>query len=461
MKILFPSQKYINSQKNIEIKQGEFEYSDPLVVPEHSWEGHRSHVYGSILKVDDKLSMYYQCGNALRVGLAQSEDKGKTWIKPMVNKVTFDQSGMTTIQAVDSATYKADSIKDTKDAVDTNLVSTLHMPSVVHDPSSEYPFKMFGYGEGGYRVEFSKDGIHFEDYENNPVIELMDFPNEKTNKTWYSDVSPVFKDYNKRKYVAMTKTYEVDDDGITRRCVGYSESSDFKNWSKVETVWQPDDSDDKLAKEKGFEWADFYGLCPFNYGEYYLGMLWMFNIESELPKGTNVGKMEIYLAYSEDGKNWKKAFDEALIPYDFHGKDGGMITTANMPLFEKDKIRVFYSDSNFLHGYREKEFTIEYDRPTFVTREATFRKDGFAYAYSENGEIRTKPIDVSYKNIFLNANSEGGSIVVSIVQGGKVQQSFSLQDIDTLGYRLQTTVLGEAEFVIVLKNAKFYSLEIV
>jgi hypothetical protein len=38
------------------------------------------------------------------------------------------------------------------------------------------------------------------------------------------------------------------------------------------------------------------------------------------------------------------------------------------------------------------------------------------------------------------------------MQAGKLQQSFNLSDIDTLGYRLQTTAQGEVEFVIVLKK---------
>jgi hypothetical protein len=463
IKIVFPSQKYIRNLKDIDIKQGEFEYSDPLVVPQKHYEGHRTHVYGSILKLDDVYKMYYQCGNALRVGLAESKDGGNTWQKPITSKAKFDGQS-TVIQAVDTIDdYIVPELsnKSDKDGEETNLVSTLHMPSVVYDKNSTYPYKMFGYGEGGYRVEFSKDGINFEDYENNPVMKLLEYPNEESKKTWYSDVSPVFKDYHQKKYVAMTKTYEIDKDGLTRRCVGYSESTDFKNWSEVKTVWQPDDSDDKLAKEKGFNWADFYGLCAFNYADYYMGLLWMFNIEKELPQGTHVGKMEVYLAYSEDGKNWSKLFDEALIPYDFHGKDGGMITTSNMPVFERDKIRVHYSDSNFLHGFREKEFDLEYEHPTFVTREATFRRDGFVYAYSNDGEITTKPIDVTHKQIYINADSTGGEIRVHLMQAGKLQQSFNLSDIDTLGYRLQTTAQGEVEFVIVLKNAKFYSLDIV
>lgn len=461
MKIVFPSQKYISELKNVEIKQGEFSYSDPLVVPDKKWEGHRTHTYGSVIKTQDEYRMYYQCGNALIVSLATSKD-GKVWEKPFTNKVEFDEKGMACIQAVDTIDeYKAPSIQDTPNAVDTNIVSTLHEPTVIYDKVGEYPYKMFGYGEEGFRVEFSKDGITFEDYEKNPVIPIMEFPNEISKKTWYSDVSPVFKDYHKKRYVAMTKTYHTDNEGRTRRCVGYSESKDFKEWSDVETVWIPDDSDDTLAKAKGYNWADFYGLCAFNYGDYYMGVLWLFNIESELPKGTHIGKMDAYLAYSEDGKCWQKAFDKPIIPYDMHGSDGGMITTASEPIFERDKIRLFYSNSNFLHGFREKEFTIEYDRPTFVTREATFRRDGFAYAYSQNGEIKTKLIDITCKRLFINIDASEGEARIYIMQGEKLKQAYNLKGLDVMMHNLNCTINGEVEFIIQLANARFYSLDIV
>jgi hypothetical protein len=124
--------------------------------------------------------------------------------------------------------------------------------------------------------------------------------------------------------------------------VGYSESDDFIHWSAPETIWAPGAPEDRLARKRGFQWADFYGLCGFNYGDGYLGLLWRFFIDYELERGTHEGKIEVFLAGSPDGKNWRRLSDEALIPLSPNGWDSGMITTAGQPIFLRNSIRLYY-----------------------------------------------------------------------------------------------------------------------
>jgi len=131
-----------------------------------------------------------------------------------------------------------------------------------------------------------------------------------------------------------------------------STSKDFLNWTRPRTIWIPSDKEDKLAKDKGFKWADFYGLCPFNWKDYYLGFLWVFLIDHEIPDGTHWGKIEVYLAYSRDCIHWERISDEPLIPAD--GWKSGTVSTANLPVETKGELKVYFSGSNFYHGYNEK-----------------------------------------------------------------------------------------------------------
>ncbi len=325
---------------------------NPIITPEYPWEGLSTYLYGSVVELEHKLRMYYQSyvdGIGYFVCLAESED-GINWEKPLIKPLNE------TVPKLYPTVEINNKIKDFYHKTEnlnlmSNVVMDYHIPSVIYNPKEEYPYKMFGYTSKGYCVAFSKDGINFEEYEGNPVIPLMKFPNKKTGKVWYSDVAPVFFDKRKKIYRAMVKTYKIDQEGRTRRCIGMSTSKDFITWTRPRTIWIPSEKEDNLAREKGFKWADFYGLCPFNYKDYYLGFLWLFFIDHEIPEGTHWGKIEVYLAYSKDCIHWERVSDEPLISS--YGWKSGMVFTSNTPLDTGDKIKIYFSGTNFLHGSLE------------------------------------------------------------------------------------------------------------
>ncbi|ADO45723.1 hypothetical protein Hydth_1338 [Hydrogenobacter thermophilus TK-6] len=327
---------------------------EKLICPEYPWEGVHTYLYGSVIKLSTGYRMYYQSyldGIGFFVCLAESED-GINWKKPLIKPLKEAVPYLYPTVEVEGKIL--DFYHSTKSLeCMSNVVANYHIHSVLHNPEDEYPYKLFGYTQEGYCVAFSKDGINFIQYEANPVIPLLKFPNRKTKKVWYSDVAPVFYDRKRRLYKAMVKTYKMDAEGRTRRCVGLSTSKDFLNWTKPKTVWIPSQEEDKLAQKLGFNWADFYGLCPFNYKDYYLGLLWLFFIDYEFERGTHEGKIGLYLAYSKDSLHWQRLSDEPLIPLeDWHN---GMITTANQPIIEGNRLKIYYSGANFTHGYGEYE----------------------------------------------------------------------------------------------------------
>jgi len=369
--------------------------------------------------------MWYQA-HGIYVAYARSRD-GINWQKPLLKGFRLDQPKVGPTVGLDDGGKELCAPISRSRIMKSNVVADLHMPSLIYDPDDQArPYKLFGYTDRGYCAAFSKDGIHFKPAAANPVIPLMKFPAHDGRKTWFSDVAPVFKDSRTGKYVSHVKTYQCDREGRTRRCVGYAESKDFLHWSKPVTIWVPGKDEDRLARERGFKWADFYGLCAFNYGEGYLGLLWLFYVDHEIDRGTHEGKIEVYLATSKDGKSWKRFSDSPLIPLNHSGWDTGMITTASQPLFAKDKILLYYGGANFSHGVDEKKNLYDEKTHRFNIGLATLRKDGFVYAESAQGRITTKPMRSGHGKLKINADTMHGKIVIDITCSNKKVKSFEV-----------------------------------
>jgi hypothetical protein len=458
MLILFPDDGHIAASFNIEYKQAKLQPSEPLLNPEFHWEGNRTHLYGTVLKNKAGFyEMYYQCGNALLIGYARSDD-GLVWEKPFINAADFKASVHKVVQANDTVD-PSDVAKLAEGLEMTNLAAGYHMPSIIYEPDSKEPYKLFAYGEAGYRALYSKNGKQFYEYAHSPVIELMSFYNPATKKMWYSDVAPAYKDGN--VYKAMVKTYHIDEKGVTRRCVGLSQSRDFIHWSSVKTVWIPKEGEDAIAKKRGFAWSDFYGLCPFAYGSGYLGFLWLFEIEKELPNGTNQGKMEVFLAYSPEGESWRRISDTPFIPWDLNFADeGGMVTTPSSPIFEKDHIKLYYSDCNFEHGLHEKDFTKAVANPTWVTRCSIIKKERLVGIFSENGWIETFALSFYNRKVRLNLQCAAGRVVLRYFVSGREVASQQICNTDSTDFVVTPAFSGDASLHVTLLNATVFAIEV-
>lgn len=464
MKILFPDTTHINRMEGIEFRQGEVSKDkNPVILPENPWEEIYTYLYGSTLKRGGIYRMWYQSyvdGHGFFVNYARSID-GINWEKPLLKKFCFEKPEVYPTVAINGKIEDFYSKRNGPTGYKTNIVSRYHIPSVVYDAEDrQSPYKLFGYTDKGYCVSFSRDGINFKEHENNPVIPVLRFPNPLTRKTWFSDVAPAFKDTMRNKFVAFVKTYIVDNEGRTRRCVGFSESNDFKTWSTPETIWAPDESEDRIAAARGFKWADFYGLCGFNYGNVYLGFLWLFYIDYEVKRGTHEGKVEVYLACSNDGRNWKRVSDKPFIPLSKDGWDTDMLYTANAPVFLRDKTLIYYSGSNFSHGIGHEETPHDFNNHSFRIGLASLRKDGFVYAHSPNGYLTTKIVTGEKGYLILNLDARKGYILLDIIKDGKCVESFKVGGIDSSNYKIKTGVKGDFTLKILLKDSMLYSFEV-
>jgi hypothetical protein len=89
MKILFPHSSAIASMEELELKQGEIiKHGDPVIVPEHPWEGVLTYLYGSVIKTKI-YRMWYQA-HGIHVAYARSRD-GIHWQKPLLAKFKTGQ----------------------------------------------------------------------------------------------------------------------------------------------------------------------------------------------------------------------------------------------------------------------------------------------------------------------------------------------------------------------------------
>lgn len=457
MLILFPDNRFLASTDRIEWRQPRLQPSPPVLAPTFSWERPRTNLYGSVFLSDQGFEMFYQCGNAMRIGRALSRD-GLHWERPLVNPTNLKAKAHQIIQANDRISPASGPALQEGHEL-TNLVAGYHMPSVIHEPGSAAPYKLFAFGEAGYRTLQSSDGWHFEEYPDNPVIGLLAYPNPETRKTWFSDVAPCFRD--RAGYTAMVKTYVIDDQGRTRRCVGRSTSLDFRHWSPVSTVWIPGAGEDAIARRRGFEWADFYGLCPFPWGQGYLGLLWLFEIEKELPQGTNQGKIEVFLAWSPDGLQWQRLSDEPLVPWDLNfGELGGMVTTPSAPVITPEGIWLYYSDSNYEHGLFEKDFTKRVEAPSWVIRCAQLPPERLVGATSDGGTLTLKPCDVAGRlRLNLDCGAEG-ELHLQWRDATGVRFTHTVRGVDATDHSVVLPELQQATLEIHLKQATLFALEL-
>lgn len=456
MIILFPTHKSMSSSHNVVTKIAKVPASEPILRPEYPWESIRNYLYGSVIKTEKHYEMFYQT-RGMTICMATSKD-GLNWEKPLINVADFSKNDHGVLQANNLAPTMQPPALGEGEAM-TNIVAKLHMPSVIYTPDATPPYQLFAFGEQGYHRQVSDNGYHFLPEEPEKIIDMLIFENPQTRKKWVSDVSPCFRDHT--GYTAMVKTYEIDAEGRTRRCVGRSTSEDFTHWSHPKTVWVPGDLEDRIAQARGLNWADFYGLCPFPYGDGYLGFLWLFEIEHELPNGTHLGKMEVFLAASPDGIEWKRLSDTPLIPWDLNfGQSGGMVTTASAPIFDDDDIKLYYSDSNFEHGQGEKDFKKKLVDPQWVIRCASLPKERLVGIAADQGYLTLSPQLPSIKKLRLNVDCIDGAVTLEYLVEGKSIGRDVIQNKDSTDIWITPKALVFDDLKISLTNATIYALEL-
>ena len=390
--------------------------ANPMMTPEHSWEGDEIRVYGTVLfdEQEQIFKMWYVRSiwkGAGAVCYATSSD-GVRWHRPNLGLVDCDGS------------------------TDNNHVpGSGHTLGVIDSPDEADASRRYK-ALAGRRGTFSPDGLRWT-----TPPEAQDIPGEIAS----DNVIPVCCDEIGERYVAFPKM-NAESAGHLRRAVGLSTSKDFLNWTPAETVYVPDERDDELARARierlrdrllyvdGPEWhlAQFYGLCGFPYEGIYLGLLWVFDISgwpAELERkpawGGEDGVTQVELVCSRDLRRWRRVGDrELLIAAGPKGAwDGGLIHTTNRPVIKGDEIWIYYSGAD--RGHRK---TVPPYRSGIGV--AKLRRDGWVSIEADEraGTLMTKALVFEGNKLVINAAAPGSVAVEVLDERGRALAGYGKQE---------------------------------
>ncbi|MAV35690.1 MAG: hypothetical protein CMJ59_09545 [Planctomycetaceae bacterium] len=320
-------------------------------------------------------------------------------------------------------------------------------------------------------VAYSGDGIHWKQELQNPLIPFSD-----------TQITPYW-DARLARYVAYLRFGPPNIREISR-----IESADFLHWSPKVTVVKRSKLDAPFA-------TNHYTMTAMPYAGVYVGLLNTYHGETIAPIPDDkpwMDRLDVQLVFSRNGVTWQRVLKEgaitatelrgdrdwkqaaeqaAFIP---NGKfkedwDWGQIYPHHPPLVAGDEIRFYYTGISGRHWHKYHE-----DNPDHAVGLATLRLDGFVSVETmREGTLTTKPLVFLGDTLVVNANAQGGSLVVEALDTkGNVIEGFAVGDcarITTDSVRHVVNWKGKPDCHLLqgrpiklrfhLKNAKLYSFE--
>lgn len=410
---------------------------NPVIQADKPWEGTNVYLYGTILPTEDGSGyrMWYHFLNyaeGVDGSCYATSTDGLHWNKPTLG--LFPYKGST-----------ANNIYTTRGG----SVSVMHTP---FNPEPQRRYTHLGYEEGGYYGGWSADGIHWDNVPTNPLVGGGDV----AHATW---------DPHQRRYLGYYKTPAYLN-GLRRRAVAFSETTDFSSWPAPQLILAPDDLDDWWVSPGSLERTHFYGFCVFPYESAYLGFLWILrSVEDGFIEGT----IHVEIASSRDGVHWtrEEGHRPAILELGPAGAwDDGMVFTSTHPLVEGDTMRLYYGGFDDTHA-QENSWHAKIGL-------ATLRKDGFASldAGTTTGTVLTKrlvglegPLHVNYRASggWLKAEvlDEFGQVIAGYDQNAcQPLQGDSIDQVVTwTGHSTLPAGPGPLRLRFILRNAGLYSFQ--
>ena len=367
------------------------------------------------------------------VAYAESKD-GIQWTKPDLGQFPIDGDKHNNLLMIGENNVEG--------------VSVLHDPND-HDPQRRWKAFFWDHGSAGWGlvdgkprtkagpkdglcVAFSADGIHWTNYEGNPVIAK------------YSDTNQVvLRDERIGQYVAFGRF------GFGRR-LARSVSEDFTTWSKPELVLECDQLD-------GVD-TQIYGSGIDLYEEVYLGMIWIYREGSD-------GKIDTQLATSRDGIHWTRVGERTTwLELDADETwEGGMVRSVERIIPRGDQLYIYYCGVHGAHtGPKIKKVVRNHPVMIGLLRQ---RRDGFVSLDADDteGSVVTVPFELPRGRLRLNIDASDGKVQVAMQdrEGRILTRSKTIH-----GDQFQTTVQFDqplpaagtkVKLVLRARNAKLYS----
>ena len=371
--------------------------ANPVIEPEHPWESRYVHHAGTVTYdelegvfkywytsgSDPNVELTYQGGNYPRgasvVCYATSKD-GIHWEKPKLGQVQCDGSRDNNILKLGKYSPQGVAVLyDPKDPDPQRRYKAIYWD---HVPMRLREQGVSGELDGTW-VAFSADGVHWKDYDNNPVLR------------GYNDCDLcVVREPLSARYVAYGRF------GFNRT-VACTTSSDFITWSTPRHVLEPD------LQEPSGPWprTQFYGMTVDLYEGLYLGCLKIYRPGSD-------GRIDSQLAASHDGIHWQRVGDrQTFLPLGAPDQwDNGMVRSAQHYITRGNQIYIYYGMVNGPHaGALYPDEKIERKRPNAIGL-TLLRRDGFVSfdAGERQGFLLTKPVMLDGRDLHLNLKVEEG-----------------------------------------------------
>jgi len=357
--------------------------SEPVISGLETWQApsddERVYLYGTVLPAED--------GDGLRM-----------WYMRWPDRVLYAESA-------DGVDWRRPEL----------LPIRLHNPSVIDDPMDPDParrYKMLGVSRSpesrGYCVAHSADGLNWQYYPKNPVLDGGD--------TCSFARDPVTGDY-----LAFHKRYGIHR-GQRRRLVYLSSSPDMQDWSDYELVMAPDAADDAQTEAEGGLFSQFYHMSAIPYRGMWLGFVTHFRhtgppVEKGPEQSKDDGPIDVQLVYSRDGRSWSRCEDRSpVIPNGPHQYDAGCILgVGNGPIASADEVQLYYTGITTTHGgyMPKKKITIA---------RAAWRLDGWVSLDTGEvpGTVETTPVRVEGQGLTVNVDAGKGELRAEILDSSGV-----------------------------------------
>jgi hypothetical protein len=262
----------------------------------------------------------------------------------------------------------------------------------------------------GISVAFSRDGLHWNLYDGNPVL-------KDTGDTHFI----IGWDENYQKYVGYFRPSYAASGGP--RVIGFSTSDDFIHWAPPEIILRPD-SQDPISDE-------LYGMPVKKYEGKYIGFLWVYHNSPnpDLVPKPNIENMkgseqtlDTQLTYSEDGKHFIRVGNRQ--PFLTTGppgsSDGGMVTISDM-VVHKNEIWLYYGAWGARHNGHDMELmgkVVNGHRVMAALGMARLRLDGFVslHAGGREGIVLVRQVLLrDQKHLRVNADASHGKVTAEIL----------------------------------------------
>ena len=360
---------------------------NPLVQVDKPWENSLNNLYPNVAYDPERhlFQLWYKCVLVDPDAIARMEHitpihkvgwiscyatsaDGIRWEKPVLGLHRYDGSTVNNIATIDTGGF-----------------GVMRDPA---DPDPQRRYKMvYDVEFDEMRVRFSPDGVHWS-----PAITPEGLHLKPLGGRTGDTHSNAFWDPRGKRYILITRDYRGE------RLVARSESRDFLHWQLPKVVLRSTPEEGKNHQT--------YCMPAFPYGNVYLGLVMMYHVGKDR-------SVDCELTWSPDTVRWERVEPgRPLIPLGPpKSYDAGCIyAQAGTPLWDAARVVLYYGGSEATHrGWK---------RHCLPCR-ATLRKDGFAgyepTAADRPGVLTTKPLRATGQAIGVNADVQGGSLRVALL----------------------------------------------